>query len=197
MFWGRNETERSRLESEYELVSLDELKPWKENPRINRDAIPVVAELIKKHGFAGVIIATPDGTIRAGHTRFEALKLLGRTEVHVHWMNFPSEEAADDFALADNKSGEWADWDHAKLSKMFGERRQADLKELEKATGFKRQEIEWQGADAMKMSEIGDYEDEDIKFIVRISEIAAADKDEIFGRIQKALEGTDYEARVY
>ena len=142
-YWGRNAEERLRLRKKYEEVSLTELTPWKENPRFNEDAVPRVAALIKEHGWAGTIVATPDGVIRAGHTRYAAVMMLGWKTVPVHWRNFPSKQAAEDYALADNKSGEWADWDSAKLRKLFANRSKVNPVALERSTGFQRQEIDW------------------------------------------------------
>ena len=71
-----------------EWVSIDKLKKWKENPRDNTAAIPKVKDSIKRFGFASPIIARKaDGTIIAGHTRFEAAKLLKLEKVPVRFMD--------------------------------------------------------------------------------------------------------------
>lgn len=141
--WGHNAEERLRLGKKYEEVSLTALKPWRENPRFNEDAVPKVAALIKEHGWAGVIVATPDGVIRAGHTRYAAARMLGMQTVQVHWRNFATPQAAEDYALADNKAGEWADWDSGKLAKLFKQRAKVNLVKLERITGFSRQDIDF------------------------------------------------------
>ena len=127
----------------YEIVPLSDLKPWAENPRINDAAVPKLMKLIEEHGFAGVIVATPDGVIRAGHTRFKAVINLGWTEIPVEWKNFPSREAAEEYALADNKSAEWAEWDHAALGKLFKQRREVSVENLQTRTGFAQNQIEF------------------------------------------------------
>ena len=201
--WGNTDKERKRLAAGYEEVPLKVLKPWKDNPRFNVDAVPRVAELIKEHGFAGVIVATPDGTIWAGNTRYKALLKLKKEgakvarKVWVHWKSFPTLAAAEAFALSDNKSGEWADWDHAKLAKMFKTRRKADIAELEKATGFKKQEIEWQGAVPLDLDDIDDFEDPDREYVLRIEGVLEGDKIEVFEDVQKALEDWDYDVKIY
>ncbi|MBW1779361.1 MAG: ParB N-terminal domain-containing protein [Deltaproteobacteria bacterium] len=146
--WGHTKLQRARLKAQYQEVSLDDLTPWADNPRFNEDAVPKVAKLIKEHGFAGTIVATPDGTIWAGNTRYKALLQLRKEgweqaeTVWVHWRTFDTRKAAEEFALSDNKAGEFADWDHAKLAKMFKSRRKIEVAELEKVTGFSQLEID-------------------------------------------------------
>lgn len=140
-YWGRVPLEQERLALHYEMVPLAELKPWAENPRFNEGAVPKLMKLIEAHGFAGVIVATPDGVIRAGHTRFKAVQKLGWLEIPVEWKNFPTKEAAEEYALADNKSAEWADWNHELLGKLFKRRREIDLGGLMARTGFTKGQI--------------------------------------------------------
>jgi len=195
--WGKTPKERNRLKRKFEEVELSELKIWEGNPRFNEKAVEPLAELIKEHGFTGVIIATPDGTIWAGNTRFKALELLEWEKVWVEWKDFESLKAAEEFALADNKSSEWAEWDHAKLSKMFQKRKKIDIARIEKATGFKKQDIEWQGAEPIPLEEIDPFEEPDQTYILRIEKIQQKDKDRLVERIEKALKGTGYEAEIY
>jgi len=58
-----------------EYIDIDRLKEWEKNPRINDEASKKLSKLIKNYGFINPIIATPDGVIRAGHTRYKAAKL--------------------------------------------------------------------------------------------------------------------------
>ena len=196
-YWGRNPKEIRRLKNRIEEVSISKLRPWADNPRFNEDSVPRVAELIQEHGFAGVIIATPDGVIRAGHTRFAAMKLLGMKTIWVHWKNFPSKQAAEDYALADNKANEWADWDHTKLAKLFKNRQKKDLALLERLTGFQQTEIMWQGKGALDVSELEDIEVEDATFVIRVDKILAVDRDVVLESVQEALKGTGYDAKLY
>lgn len=123
------------------MVALGELRPWAGNPRDNEAAVPKLKKLIETHGFAGVLIATPDGVIRAGHTRYKAVTELGWAAVPVEWKNFPSVAAAEEYALADNKSAEWAMWDHDKLGQLFLTRKDANLVALMDSTGFTKGQI--------------------------------------------------------
>ena len=198
------------------------LKPWADNPRFNADSVPKVAELILEHGFAGTLVATPDGIIRAGHTRHAALDYLRKerkklrkllrygsltqdqkerwkklrrqdfTKVWVNWKNFGSVEQAERYALSDNKANEWSDWDHTKLAKMFVKRRKAELNVLEKQTGFKAREITWQGPDAIDKDEIEDIDEEEATFVLRIDGIHAKHREKVLTLVQDVLKEEKY-----
>lgn len=196
-FWGRTELERERLKTEFEEVSLDELQPWEDNPRFNQKAVKPLAQLIEKHGFAGVIVATPDGTIWSGNTRYLALRELGWDKVWVHWRNFDSETDAANFALADNKAGEWAEWDHAKLAEHFKKQTKVDMELLEKVTGFQKQEIEWQGDAPINLDEVDDFEVPVQEYSIRIDGVTEHDKDKVLDLLKEALQGSGYVAKAY
>ncbi len=200
-FWGRNPLERERLRQRHEYVRLCDLKEWKDNPRHNEDAVPQLMKLIQEHGWAGMIVATPDGVIRAGHTRFKAVKKLGHDRIWVHWKNFPSEKAAEAFALADNKSSEWSTWDHAKLARLFKKRLSVDVQRL---TGFQRSQIEWGGVKPVDVSKIKvDEEDEEEEFTLRIMGVRGRHLKALhneFGATLKKFNlkhGSSYEINVY
>ena len=58
--------------------AIDELKPYKRNPRNNDGAVDAVAASIKEFGFKVPIVIDTDGEIIAGHTRLKAAQKLGR-----------------------------------------------------------------------------------------------------------------------
>lgn len=92
------------------FVSTEDLRPWEDNPRLNTEAIPEIAESIRRFGFGAPIIAREsDGMIIAGHTRFEAAKSIGMDRVPVRFLDLTEKEARA-LALADNKLGEIAYW---------------------------------------------------------------------------------------
>lgn len=110
-----------------EWVSIDSLVGWADNPRKNADAIGPVAASIARFGFAAPILARlQNREIIAGHTRWEAAKQLGLAEVPVRWLDL-SETEARALALADNRLGELADWDDAKLSEILRELSAAEV----------------------------------------------------------------------
>lgn len=49
--------------------NIDELREYKNNPRMNEAAVEAVANSIREFGFKVPIIIDADGVIVAGHTR--------------------------------------------------------------------------------------------------------------------------------
>lgn len=102
-----------QLKIEYQKVS--DLIPYAKNPRKNREAVNYVANSIKEFGFKNPIIIDGNNEIIAGHTRLLAAKKLGIEEVPCIRANDLSEEQIKAFRLADNKTGEFAEWDNVLL----------------------------------------------------------------------------------
>ena len=100
---------------------LSWLKPYANNPRDNESAVEPVAKSIKEFGFKVPIVATSDGEIINGHTRFQASKLLGLEKVPVIIADDLTDEQIKAFRLADNKTGEIADWNESLLIKELKE----------------------------------------------------------------------------
>lgn len=100
------------------LVYMDihSLKPYDHNARINTDAIPFVAKSMKQFGFISPIILDKHHNILAGHTRLEAAKLNGYSEVPCFVFKHLTPEQADAFRLADNKTAEASRWDYDLLA---------------------------------------------------------------------------------
>ena len=94
---------------------LSWLKPYANNPRDNESAVEPVAKSIKEFGFKVPIVATSDGEIINGHTRFKASKRLGLEKVPVIIADDLTEEQIKAFRLADNKVSEFSKWDEDKL----------------------------------------------------------------------------------
>lgn len=104
-----------------EWVELSKLVPWDKNPRKNDEAVQRVADSIRRFGFASPIIARKENfEIIAGHTRWKASKLLGLKTVPVRLLDV-SERDAHLLALADNKVGEIAEWDDAKVAEILSD----------------------------------------------------------------------------
>lgn len=94
---------------------INKLKPYKNNPRYNKESIKLVAESIKQFGFKVPIIVDKNYEIIAGHTRLEASKLLKLKKVPVIKAEDLNKEQVKAFRLADNKVAEIAIWDEEKL----------------------------------------------------------------------------------
>lgn len=90
---------------------LDELQPYENNPRKNDNAVPYVAESIKRYGFKVPIVIDKNGVIVAGHTRYLASIELGLDTVPCIVADDLNEEQVKEFRLVDNKTAEYASWD--------------------------------------------------------------------------------------
>jgi ParB-like chromosome segregation protein Spo0J len=67
-----------------EMRSVDELKPYENNPRENDEAVDAVAASIREFGWRQPIVVDADGVIICGHTRWKAARKLGLEKVPVH-----------------------------------------------------------------------------------------------------------------
>ena len=92
-------------------VGINNISPYEKNPRNNDDAVEATANSIKEFGWQQPIVVDKDGVIIVGHTRLKAAKRLGLTKVPVIYASNLSEEKVNAYRLADNKTGELADWD--------------------------------------------------------------------------------------
>ena len=90
---------------------IDELKPYKNNPRKNDKAVKAVADSIKEFGFKVPIILDSNMEIIAGHTRLKAAKRLKYKEVPCIIADDLTPDQVRAFRLVDNKVGEFAEWD--------------------------------------------------------------------------------------
>lgn len=102
-------------------VSLPDLKPYENNPRINDNAVESVMNSIKEFGFKVPIVITKDNVIVAGHTRYKASLELGLENVPCIIADDLTDEQIKAFRLADNKVSELADWDFEKLEQELAE----------------------------------------------------------------------------
>lgn len=103
-----------RKEDSMQLITkkLTEIRPYERNPRRNDGAVDAVAESIKQCGYIAPIIIDEDGVILAGHTRYKALKQLGKTEAECIVREGLTEEQKRKYRILDNKTGEFAGWDY-------------------------------------------------------------------------------------
>lgn len=97
------------------MMSINDIKPYENNPRKNDDAVDEVANSIKAFGFKNPIIVDKNLVIIAGHTRLKAAIKLGLTMVPVIVADDLNEDQANALRLADNKTAEIAKWDKKKL----------------------------------------------------------------------------------
>lgn len=94
---------------------INEIKPYKNNPRKNDDAVEYVANSIREFGFRNPVIIDKNNIIVAGHTRVKAAERLGIEEIPCIMADDLTDEQIKAFRLADNKVGEIAEWDFEML----------------------------------------------------------------------------------
>lgn len=90
---------------------LNEIHPYKNNPRFNDEAVEYVKKSIQQFHFQNPIIISTDGEIICGHTRYKACLELGLKEVPCIVADDLTDEQVKAFRLADNKVSEKAEWD--------------------------------------------------------------------------------------
>ena len=115
---------------------VGELIPYDNNPRKNDDAVETVAASIREFGFKVPIVVDKDNVIVAGHTRLKAAQRLGLAEVPVIIADDLTDEQVKAYRLADNKTGELAEWDLEKMEEELRELLDAEIDMTE--FGFER-----------------------------------------------------------
>lgn len=120
---------------------LNELYPYKKNPRNNDSAVDAVCNSIQKFGFKVPIVIDVSGEIVAGHTRYKAAKKLGIKEIPCIVADDLTAEQIKAFRLADNKVGELADWDLSLLSLELEDITSINMEDF----GFKMDGHFWDG----------------------------------------------------
>lgn len=110
-------------------VPIGDVKPYENNPRNNDGAVEATANSIKEFGWQQPIVVDKDMVIIAGHTRLKAAKQLGLKRVPIVVADL-SEEQAKAYRLADNKTGELADWDMGLLDDELAEIANIDMSDF-------------------------------------------------------------------
>ena len=123
-----------------EYVPVEQLKPFKGNPRKNDGQVDAVVKSIEAFGYTNPILARrANNEVIAGHTRLKALKKLGAKEAPVIFLDLDETDARV-YAVFDNKSVENVEWDLPKLADLLVEFDQLNV-DMD-LTGFSMDEIE-------------------------------------------------------
>lgn len=102
------------------MLPVSEVRPYDKNPRKNADAVKFVKASIEQFGFKVPIIVDSNRVIVCGHTRLLAAKSLGMSEVPCIMADDLTDDQIRAFRLADNKVGEFAEWDMDLLGDELG-----------------------------------------------------------------------------
>jgi DNA modification methylase len=104
-----------------QLRDISTITPYAQNPRVNSHAVDAVAASIREFGFMQPIVVDKDDVIIVGHTRYLAAIKLGLRKVPVLVALDLTPEQAKAYRIADNKTGELADWDDDRLAQELAE----------------------------------------------------------------------------
>lgn len=128
---------------EVKLMDLNSIHLWKENPRKNDKSVKPLSKLLERHGQKSpLVVWRKNMTIYKGNTTFKAAKLLKWDKIWVALVDFKSDEDAVAYALADNKSSEWSDWDESVLAMLIPRSfKGMNREELATITGFKEVDL--------------------------------------------------------
>ncbi len=119
----KNKTGQDGLQIEW--VPIGRISGNPNNPRINEAAVDPVAASIRRFGWRQPIVAKPSGEVIAGNTRLKAARRLGHQQVPVVWFDGSDLEATA-FAIADNRTHEFAEWDEPALAQLLEQLREED-----------------------------------------------------------------------
>lgn len=115
---------------EVKSLKLNDIKPYENNARFNDTAVEYVANSIREFGFQQPIVVDKDMVIIAGHTRYKAAQELGLKTVPVVVADELSDDKVKAYRLADNKTGEMAEWDFDKLFEEISSVEDIDMSEF-------------------------------------------------------------------
>src|SRR5882672_4949609 len=95
-----------------ELRPIASIRPYENNPRINDQAVDVVAASIREFGFRQPIVVDVDGVIIVGHVRYKAALKLGLKKVPVHVATGLTPAQIKAYRLADNQTASLSQWNY-------------------------------------------------------------------------------------
>jgi ParB-like chromosome segregation protein Spo0J len=97
-------------------MPIEQIKPYKKNPRKNEKAIPEVVKSLKEFGFRQPLVVDSNMVLIVGHTRLLAAKELGLAKVPVHIASTLTPAQVRAYRIADNRSHDRSEWSIPELS---------------------------------------------------------------------------------
>ena len=115
----------NKLEIVY--VAVEKIKPYANNPRINKKAVEKVMKSIQAYGFKVTCVLDKNYLLITGHTRWEAAKRLKMKRIPCIIASDLNKAKADAFRIADNKVAEYSTWDMTKLKEELSKIQLEDI----------------------------------------------------------------------
>jgi len=109
------------LQKEFVKLSVNDIHPYPNNPRINDEAVAYVVESMNQTGNLDPIEVDENNVILSGHTRLLALEQLGITETECVRYTGLTEEQKRKYRILANRTGEVASWDEELLNMELGD----------------------------------------------------------------------------
>ena len=97
------------IANEIVWVSIDDIKPYEHNARMNAKTVDKLVTLIPKTGFNVPLVLDKNNVIVKGHARYEAAKRLGMEKLPCVYSAAEGDNVELD-RLADNKIAEFSRW---------------------------------------------------------------------------------------
>jgi len=133
------------------IININEIKPYKNNPRFNQDGVPHLKRSIERFGMRWPIILDKNNVVVAGHTRLMAIKelmedykdveppenikeILKGNIPYLDTENLP-DRLIKEFRIADNKTAELSTWDREKLI--------IEVEEMDEVVGFEPEDLDY------------------------------------------------------
>ena len=152
------------------MLPVSEVRPYEKNPRKNANAVKFVKASIEQFGFKVPIIIDSKRVVVCGHTRLLAAKSLGMSEVPCIMADDLTDDQIRAFRLADNKVGEFAEWDMDMLGEeldAIAEACDIDMGDF----GFDLSEFDNIGMDAEETEVVEDEVPEEVEPVCQRGEI--------------------------
>lgn len=107
---------------EIQTVAIGEVRPYPRNPRRNDgEAVAKVAESLREFGWRQPLVVDEGMELIVGHTRLKAALSLGMKAVPVHIARGLTPDQVKAYRLADNRTGDEAEWDKDLLQLELGD----------------------------------------------------------------------------
>jgi len=111
-------------------IKIEDIIPYEDNPRKNAEAVQPVMNSIAAFGIKQPLVLDKNNVIVVGHTRYLAAKKLGYKELPCVIADDLTEDEANGYRLADNRTNEYAQWDIELMNKELASIQTVDMEQF-------------------------------------------------------------------